>query len=56
VPDFALVMGVPAKIVGWMCRCAASRLEFDSNGDGVCPVCSRAYRKDGDRVTEKDAG
>lgn len=56
VPDFALVMGVPARIVGWMCRCAASRLDFDSKGDGICPACNRAYRKEADRVTEKDTG
>ena len=28
VPDFALVAGVPARQIGWMCRCAAGRLEF----------------------------
>ncbi len=55
VPDFALMMGVPARIVGWMCRCAAARIEFDSSGDGVCRACNRGYRKEGDRVTGKDA-
>ncbi len=56
VPDYGLVVGVPARLVGWMCRCAAARLEFDSAGHVVCPVCNKEYRKDGDCVSEKDAG
>lgn len=34
VPDYALVMGNPAKQVGWMCECGE---KFDSSGD--CKVC-----------------
>jgi UDP-2-acetamido-3-amino-2,3-dideoxy-glucuronate N-acetyltransferase len=40
VPDYALVMGVPAKQVGWMCACGV-RLP---DGDEVaCPVCGGIY-------------
>ena len=40
VPDHALVMGVPARRVGWVCRCGV-RLQVAS-GVGVCPACSSA--------------
>ncbi len=52
VPDYALVAGVPARQVGWICRCAASRLEFDAQGSAACPVCRIRYRLDGQRVCE----
>ncbi len=50
VPDFALVVGNPAKIIGWMCACG-NRLEHNGNGtDGVCTSCRRAYRITGEEV------
>jgi len=52
VPDYALVAGVPARRVGWMCRCAGARLEFDSQGSGVCSACGAAYRLEGETVRE----
>ncbi len=51
VPNYALVVGVPARVVGWMCRCAAARLEFDSEGRAICTACKRTYTRRGDRVT-----
>jgi UDP-2-acetamido-3-amino-2,3-dideoxy-glucuronate N-acetyltransferase len=41
VPDHALVIGVPAKQVGWMCRCGV-RLEF-SGREATCEACGDAY-------------
>lgn len=38
VPDHALVVGVPARQVGWMCSCGV-RLEM-REGVGTCPACS----------------
>jgi len=52
VADYALVAGVPARRVGWMCRCAASRLEFDTQGGATCAACGRRYRLEGERVSE----
>ncbi len=43
VADFALVAGVPARQIGWMCRCAAARLEF-RDGAARCAACGRQYR------------
>ncbi|MGQ9574327.1 MAG: Gfo/Idh/MocA family oxidoreductase [Thermoguttaceae bacterium] len=43
VPAFALVAGVPARQIGWICRCAAQRLQFDGQGQSHCSVCGRSY-------------
>jgi len=51
VPDFALVVGVPGRIVGWMSR-NGRRLTFDGAGVAVCPATGERYRKSADgRVT-----
>lgn len=50
VPDFALVMGNPARISGWMCICG-EKLRFEDDSYTVCPKCSRYYKKDGNTVT-----
>lgn len=48
IPDYALVMGNPGKVVGWMCSCG-NRLEF--NGSlGVCKECGKAYKKINNKV------
>ena len=43
VPDFALMVGVPARRVGWMCQCGL-RLEIKS-GTGTCPGCRASYQE-----------
>jgi UDP-2-acetamido-3-amino-2,3-dideoxy-glucuronate N-acetyltransferase len=50
VPDYALVMGVPGRVGGWMCRCG-HRLGFaEKDGASVCQECGRGYRKKGKKV------
>jgi len=50
VPDYALVVGVPAKVVGWVCECGERLREW--MGDvATCPACGKTYRKEGERVT-----
>ena len=41
VPDFALVVGVPARQIGWMSE-YGHRLEFDTEGKAVCPESGAA--------------
>jgi len=41
VPDYALMVGVPAKQIGWMCNCGI-RLE-DGDSHPKCPACNREY-------------
>lgn len=50
VPDYAVVAGVPSRIIGWMCQCGG-RLSFEKSDQASCGLCQRKYRKSGDRVT-----
>ena len=43
VPDFALMVGVPARQLGWMCRCTAAKLEFGPAAAATCPACGASY-------------
>ncbi|MFO1153648.1 MAG: DapH/DapD/GlmU-related protein [Rhodospirillales bacterium] len=48
VPDFALVVGHPARIIGYVCRCGEpfvriSPGERPADGDHTCKVCDLAY-------------
>jgi len=52
VPPYALVAGVPARQLGWMCRCAAQRLEFNGECLARCSACQRLYRFENGAVHE----
>jgi UDP-2-acetamido-3-amino-2,3-dideoxy-glucuronate N-acetyltransferase len=41
VPEYALVGGVPAHHMGWMCRCG-EKLEF-RNKEASCFACATRY-------------
>ncbi len=43
VPAYALVVGNPARRVGWMSE-YGHRLSFDEQGDAVCPESGQRYR------------
>ena len=43
VPDYALVVGNPAKQVGWMSE-YGHRLEFDDNGNADCQESHEKYK------------
>ena len=50
VPDFALVLGNPARIAGWMCACG-NRIELaPGESDGFCRACDKRYQKIGKEV------
>ena len=45
VPAYALVTGIPAQVVGWVCACG-ERLgvsDVSSKGDVACAFCGAAY-------------
>ena len=44
VSAFALVAGVPAKRIGWMCQCGE---RLPASGVGTCKACGTRYAKDG---------
>ena len=45
VPAYGLMVGVPARRVGWMCQCG-ERLHA-SAGRAACGVCGAAYEESG---------
>ncbi len=49
VPDYALVVGNPARQIGWISE-FGHRLEFDLNGLGTCPESKEQYRLDSGKV------
>ena len=45
VPDFALMVGVPAKQIGWMsCFGEQLALPLEGNGEAVCPHTGQQYQ------------
>ncbi|HEX5386218.1 MAG TPA: acyltransferase [Gemmatimonadales bacterium] len=49
VAPFALMVGVPARRVGWMCQCG-ERLRPGAGGDARCARCGAAYREEAGRL------
>ncbi len=43
VPAYALMVGVPARRVGWMCQCG-ERLQL-AGGEVICGACGTSYRE-----------
>lgn len=52
VPDYGLVVGVPARLCGWMSRCG-HRLDFDASQSAVCPESGAVYRMIDGKVYEE---
>lgn|SRR3989338_406352 len=50
VPDYALVLGVPATICGWVCECG-EKLGFGSKL-AKCSECGETYSKEGEKVVK----
>jgi UDP-2-acetamido-3-amino-2,3-dideoxy-glucuronate N-acetyltransferase len=52
VPAFALVVGVPARRIGWMSR-HGERLALPASGEGeaACPATGERYRLQGDTLS-----
>ena len=52
IPDYALVVGNPARQVGWMSE-FGHRLEFDKNNEAVCLESNEVYILKNNTVTKK---
>lgn len=51
VPDYALIGGVPGRILGWTCECG---IPLSIVGEkAACAVCGRAYRRSGEEEIRK---
>jgi UDP-2-acetamido-3-amino-2,3-dideoxy-glucuronate N-acetyltransferase len=51
VQPFQLVIGVPGRAIGWVCKCG-ERLELVGIGDEGCRACGKAYRLEADGLVE----
>jgi UDP-2-acetamido-3-amino-2,3-dideoxy-glucuronate N-acetyltransferase len=47
VPPFAQVAGVPARRIGWVCRCG------EKLGESLACACGRSYRRAGEGLQER---
>jgi len=54
IPDYALVVGNPARQLGWMSE-FGHRLEFNSDGIAVCPESNQKYKLSEGAVTRLEA-
>jgi len=50
VPPYGLVVGVPARRVGWMCQCGERVRPAGSRT--TCAVCGASYDESGDRLRQ----
>ncbi len=51
VPDYALVVGNPGRVVGWVSE-AGKKLSFDENGYAFCEKSGKKYKLSGPVVEE----
>jgi UDP-2-acetamido-3-amino-2,3-dideoxy-glucuronate N-acetyltransferase len=47
VMPYALMTGVPARRVGWMCQCGE---RLSDSGTGTCEACGMRYERRGDGI------
>lgn len=50
VPDFALMIGVPARPVGWVCQCGVQLEDVIAGRPTVCRECMSEYLLKGDTL------
>jgi len=51
VPDFALVLGTPAKVVDWVSE-TGKKLDFDDDGFAFCEKLKKKYKLENSKVIE----
>jgi UDP-2-acetamido-3-amino-2,3-dideoxy-glucuronate N-acetyltransferase len=54
VPAHALVVGVPARVSGWVCECGVSL--DDGLMELSCPECGKRYTRSGEKVKRLEEG
>jgi UDP-2-acetamido-3-amino-2,3-dideoxy-glucuronate N-acetyltransferase len=53
VPAYALVVGVPARRIGWVCQCGERLPDSADAAGATCAVCGTAYRGGGDGIVRE---
>lgn len=52
VPDYALVIGNPARVIGYVCECG-NRLE-KSNNEYKCSICNKEYERSNENLIPRE--
>ena len=47
VPDYAIVVGNPAKVTGFICQCG-----IKLNDNLECPKCGKKYKRENSNIME----
>lgn len=55
VPDYAVVVGVPARQIGWACKCGTT-LKKNKSGGLICMDCGGKYALSGKKLSLKGKG
>jgi len=50
VPDYALVIGVPAVQKGWICKCGEKLKKMEGRLVFICESCGHSYRSENDKL------
>ena len=56
IPDYALVVGNPGRIIGWMCQCGVKldlSRDAQKNEAATCAACGMSYVKSEGVVSEE---
>jgi UDP-2-acetamido-3-amino-2,3-dideoxy-glucuronate N-acetyltransferase len=53
VPAYALMVGVPARRIGWMCQCGE---RLADSGQGRCAACGSVFESGGDGTIHRVSG
>ncbi|MBC8488983.1 MAG: N-acetyltransferase [Bacteroidetes bacterium] len=55
IPDYGMVVGTPARLIGWMCACGTKlSLTTDPNSEeiAICSECGREYKKKNNHIKQ----
>ena len=52
IPDYALVMGNPARVKYYVCSCS-EKMEFNDNNEFTCPHCGKKYVMNENGIVEE---
>ena len=55
VPAYGLMVGVPARRVGWMCQCGERLQTSTGGGRAACGVCGATYEEAGGALRQTKA-
>ncbi len=54
VGDYELVVGVPAKKIGYVCECGERLKETMDNNEYECEICGKIYKLENETLREKE--